>query len=70
MFPCPGVFIRRGVGDGERDGDGRFRLDSCLGVRMSLVALCPSLAKSVISGISENVLKHVSSTVDWSWVGI
>lgn len=66
-----GVRRLRGVGDGERDdGDKRLRdvegvgAMSCPGVRVMsprLVGLWPSFAKIVISGISENVLKQVSS---------
>lgn len=36
---------------------------------MRFVGLCPSLAKTVISGISEKALKQVSSRPLWSCVG-
>lgn len=64
-LPNAGVFARRGVGDGERDGEDRFRdvrgVGSAIvrGVWKSmsvLVGLCLSLAKVVMSGISEKVL--------------
>ena len=69
--PLFGVLRLRGVGEGDRDDDDRRLRDvegvgatSRPGVRVMsprLVGLWPSFAKMVISGISENVLKHVSS---------
>lgn len=79
-FPSrAGVLCRRGVGDGEREIDSERRLREVCGVfapslrpgvrRKSprLVGDCPSFAKRVISGISEKVLKQVSSTFVVSW---
>lgn len=60
------LFNLLGVGDGEREGDERFRdvpgvRSTCLpGVRV-FVGLCRSCAKTVMSGISEKVLAQVSS---------
>jgi hypothetical protein len=69
--PRSGVRRLRGVGDGDREDDDRRLREvegvgaaSRPGVRVMsprLVGLWPSLAKMVISGISENVLKQVSS---------
>ena len=66
-----GVFCLRGVGDGEREREGRLRVVrgvACAvlppGVRRvspRLVGDWPILAKAVISGISEKALKQVSS---------
>lgn len=71
-FAWAGVFCLRGVGEGEREGEGRLRVvcgvaGSLPGVRtLVFVGLWPSLAKSVISGISEKVLKQVSSMLETS----
>lgn len=68
----PGVFCLRGVGEGDREGEGRLRVErgvvaSRAGVRRPVfVGLWPSLAKRVISGISEKVLKQVSSMLEES----
>lgn len=78
-FAAAGVFCRLGVGDGEREGDERLRdvrgVASTLprGVRCispRFVGLWPSFAKTVMSGISEKALKHVSSTLFVSSGGI
>ena len=70
--PLFGVRRLRGVGEGDLDDDRRLRevegggAVSRPGVRVMsprLVGLWPSFAKMVISGISEKVLKHVSSTL-------
>jgi len=67
--PLFGVRRLRGVGEGDREDDRRLREvegASRPGVRVispRLVGLWPSFAKMVISGISEKVLKHVSSTL-------
>jgi hypothetical protein len=69
--PRFGVLRLRGVGEGDRDDDDR-RLREVEGVGATSrpgvramsprrVGLWPSFAKMVISGISENVLKQVSS---------
>lgn len=78
-LPTAGVFCFLGVGDGEREVDDRLRevrgvaSEVPRGVRVMsprLVGLWPSLAKTVISGISEKVLKHVSSMSALSSAGI
>jgi hypothetical protein len=67
--PLFGVRRLRGVGEGDREDDRRLREvegASRPGVRVMsprLVGLWPSFANMVISGISEKVLKHVSSTL-------
>jgi hypothetical protein len=67
--PLFGVRRLRGVGEGDLEDDRRLREvedASRPGVRVMsprLVGLWPSFAKMVISGISEKVLKHVSSTL-------
>lgn len=67
-----GVLRRRGVGEGDLEGEGRLRdvegvgAVSRPGVRVIspfLVGLWPSFAKRVISGTSEKALKQVSSTL-------
>ena len=67
--PLFGVRRLRGVGEGDLEDDRRLREvegASRPGVRVispRLVGVWPSFAKMVISGISEKVLKHVSSTL-------